>query len=94
MNSEHKNKSYWFTLETLVQTNYTIDAKDEEEAKARVRELREWGAVGSYGILDHNFSNIKCGECGSEPDPYYDWGLGFEGSCELEENVSSIEEVK
>jgi len=88
-----ENKTYWFALETTVQTNYTIDAKDEEEAKARIKELRERGAVGSYGILSHNFGNIKCGECGTPPDPIYDWGLSEEGSCELGETVSELNQV-
>jgi len=92
-----ENKTYWFALETTVQTNYTIDAKDEEQAKARIKELREWGVVGSYGILEHNLSKVdgnRCGECGSTPDPRYDWGLSEEGSCELDETVSELNQVK
>ena len=85
-----ENKTYWFALDTTVQTNYTINAKDEEEAKARIKELREWGAVGSYGILTHNFANLKCGECGTTPDPRHDWGLSEEGSCEIDETVSEL----
>jgi len=91
MTTENKttDKTYWFALDTTVQTNYTINAKDEEEAKARIKELREWGAVGSYGILTHNFSKVD----GERFDPRYDWGLSEEGSCELDETVSELKKI-
>jgi|3_EtaG_2_1085321.scaffolds.fasta_scaffold19276_2 hypothetical protein len=47
-------KKYWFTIETTVETNYSLMASGLEEAHQRVTALQHNGVVGDHGILWDN----------------------------------------
>lgn len=80
-------KKYWFTIETVIETNYSIVANDIDEATKRVESLQNHGVVGDHGVLWDNVMSLR------EADEIKDeWLLREEGNQILEERVADISE--